>query len=87
MVGSFEPGLREDVTTFATRRGFRVQRLSFDEPEDVSPLVADLYRWWYAQRGLPATRLLVDSFMMTKSKLVDAIGKANTSSTRKARGK
>ncbi|MEV6843571.1 hypothetical protein [Actinoplanes sp. NPDC051411] len=60
----FEPGLREDVTTFATRRGFRVQRLSFDEAEDVSSLVADLYRWWYAQRGLPATRLLVDSFMM-----------------------
>ena len=36
----------------------------FDEPEDPSPVVADLYRWWYAARGLPANRLLVDSFIL-----------------------
>jgi len=36
----------------------------FGQPEDLSPLVADLYRWWYRQRGIPANRLLVDSFML-----------------------
>lgn len=60
----FEPGLRDDITAFARRNGFRVARLTFEEPEDLSPPVADLYRGWYEQRGLPAGRLLVDSFML-----------------------
>jgi hypothetical protein len=60
----FEPGLRDDVTRFAGRHGYRVARLAFDEPEDLSPLVADLYRWWYRRRDLPADRLLIDSFML-----------------------
>jgi hypothetical protein len=61
----FEPALRDDVIAFAGRHGYRVHRLVFDEPEDLSPLVADLYRWWYRQRGLPADRLAVESFMLT----------------------
>jgi hypothetical protein len=60
----FEPGLHDDVRAFAARRRFRVQRLSFDEPEDLSPLVAELYRWWYTERDVPAGRLLIDSFML-----------------------
>jgi hypothetical protein len=60
----FEPGLRDDVVAFAQRYGYRVQRLGYDEPEDLSPLVADLYRWWYAGRGLPDDRLVIDSFML-----------------------
>jgi hypothetical protein len=60
----FEPGLRDDVAAFADRHGYRLQRLVYDEPEDLSPLVADLYRWRYAQRGLPGDRLVVDSFML-----------------------
>jgi hypothetical protein len=60
----FEPALRDDVAAFAARRGYRVLRLRFDEPEDVSPLVADLYRQWYRKRGLPGDRLVVDSFML-----------------------
>jgi hypothetical protein len=60
----FEPSLREDVQRFARERGYRVRRIVFEEPEHLSPLVADLYRWWYRERGLLANRLLVESFIM-----------------------
>ncbi|MBQ0892662.1 hypothetical protein KBX37_06005 [Micromonospora sp. U56] len=60
----FEPALRDDVAAFADRHGYRASRLMFDEPESLSPVVADLYRWWYRQRGLPANRLLIDSFIL-----------------------
>jgi hypothetical protein len=60
----FEPALREDVERFARERGYRVQRLVFEEPEDTSPLVADLYRWWYRQRRMVANRLLIESFIL-----------------------
>jgi hypothetical protein len=60
----FEPSLRDDIDRLARRRGYRIRRIVFQEPEDLSPLVADLYRWWYRQRRLPANRLLVESFIV-----------------------
>jgi hypothetical protein len=60
----FEPALRDDVIAFAHRHGYRVRRLVFDDPQDLSPLVADLYRWWYRRRGMPGNRLLVESFIL-----------------------
>ncbi|MGY0004733.1 hypothetical protein [Micromonospora sp. I033] len=60
----FEPALRDDIAAFAHRHGYRLSRLVFDGPEDLSPLIADLYRWRYRQRGLPGDRLLIDSFML-----------------------
>jgi hypothetical protein len=60
----FEPALGEDVERFACERGYRVRRIVFEEPEELSPLVADLYRWWYKERGLLANRLLVESFVL-----------------------
>ena len=60
----FEPALGEDVERFAADRGYRVRRIVFDQPEDLSPLVADLYRDWYRRRGLPTSRLLVESFIL-----------------------
>lgn len=60
----FEPALQDDILRFAAEQGYKVQRLSFYEPEDVSPLVADFYRDWYRLRGLRANRLLVESFIM-----------------------
>lgn len=59
----FEPALREDVERFAQRRGYRLRRIVFEDPEDLSALVADLYRWWYGQRRLHPNRLLVESFI------------------------
>ena len=60
----FEYSLLEDIERFAAEHGYRVLRVTFDEPEDPSPMVADLYRWWYARRRMPANRLLVSSFVL-----------------------
>jgi hypothetical protein len=60
----FAPELREDVERFAARHGYHVRRIAFEQPEEFSPLVADLYRWWNAQRGVTDRRLLVESFIV-----------------------
>jgi hypothetical protein len=60
----FMPDLREDVERFARQHGYAVRRIVFTEPEDLSPFVADLYRWWYLQRGIHPVRLLVESFIL-----------------------
>ncbi|MFW2513651.1 hypothetical protein ACNI3K_07715 [Demequina sp. SO4-13] len=61
----FAPELREDVLRLAGEHGWRVRRLIVDHPEDLSPLVADLYTWWNARRGIPVRRLYVGSFAMS----------------------
>jgi hypothetical protein len=60
----FAPSLGRDVLAYAGERVCPVRRLVFEEPEAMSPLVADLHRWWNEHRGLPSTRLLVDSFIL-----------------------
>jgi hypothetical protein len=59
----FEPALRDDVEQFAREHGYRIRRIVFNDPQDLSPLVADLYRWWYQECGLPTNRLFVQSFV------------------------
>jgi hypothetical protein len=61
--GFAEP-LAEDVAALAADRGARLERLRFEEPEDLSPLIAELFRDWYAELGLPDGRLLVSSFLL-----------------------
>jgi hypothetical protein len=70
----FEEALAADVERFAGEHGYQVARLSFDAPPDLSPLVADLYRWWYAERGLSDDRLLVESFILLEPWLALATG-------------
>jgi hypothetical protein len=60
----FEPALLDDIERFADEHGYEVKRLSFDQPEDPSPFVADLYRDWYARRRIPSNRLIVSSFVV-----------------------
>lgn len=60
----FEPALGADIERFARAHGFELRRVVFDEPEHPSPLVADLYRWWYGTRQLSPRRLLVSSFIL-----------------------
>jgi hypothetical protein len=60
----FDGALLRDLEEFARLHGFKVRVLTFDGPEDLSPLVADLYRWWYGRHGIAARRLLVESFML-----------------------
>jgi hypothetical protein len=56
----FEPGLLTELLDVADRR--QVVRLRYGTPEDLSPVVADLYRSWYRRRGLPGDRLLAECF-------------------------
>ncbi len=60
----FEPELFDDLATLARDEGWRLARLRFADPEDLSPVVSDLYRRWYAARGLPGDRLLVECFLL-----------------------
>jgi hypothetical protein len=60
----FEPALREDLERFARRHDYRLQRIIIKEPEQMSPLVADFYRWWNQKRRIPDNRLLGESFIV-----------------------
>ena len=60
----FEPALAHDVGRLARERDYRVLQLGFDVPDDTAAPVADLHRGWYAQSGLSAHRLLVESFVL-----------------------
>jgi hypothetical protein len=60
----FEPSLLEDIERIARERHYRVVRIRYPEPEALSPLVADLYAWWYEQRRIPSRRLVVESFIV-----------------------
>ncbi|GAA4409986.1 hypothetical protein GCM10023187_34050 [Nibrella viscosa] len=62
----FVASLGEEVSQLAETAGYRVSRLVFDEPEELSPHVADLYRWWYRQRGMPARTLLAEMFFLVE---------------------
>lgn len=64
----FNGELAEDLAeTFGTR--YRIVRVVFDDPEDLSPLVADLLAWWYARCGIEARTLLIDSFILLEPEL------------------
>jgi hypothetical protein len=56
--------LLQDVQRWAAPRRHPVRRIALGRPEDLSPPVADLHRRWYAARGVPADRLLVESFVV-----------------------
>lgn len=62
----FEPALGRDVARFAEEHGYRVRRLRFRGPDGASAAVADLYRAWYRDQGLPGDRLLCGSFILTE---------------------
>jgi hypothetical protein len=60
----FQPALLDDVRRFAQEHGYRVRTITFDEADGLSPVVADLYRWWYRRLGRPDDRLFVESFVL-----------------------
>jgi hypothetical protein len=59
----YDPALSADVARLAERHGHPLRRLVVHEPQDLSPFVADFYRWWYRQRGMPADRLLAECYV------------------------
>jgi hypothetical protein len=61
--GFAEP-LAHDLAAVTGDRGLKLERLRFGQPEDVSPLIADLFRVWHAGHEAPGGRLLVSSFLL-----------------------
>ena len=58
----FDTGLANDLETFARENGYRVARLSFADPQDVSPFATDYFREWHHRQGVSASRLVVECF-------------------------
>ncbi len=61
--GFAEP-LLDDVERLAGEGGYRVRRIRFPDAEDLSPVVADVYRWWYERLGYPTDRLFAPCFFL-----------------------
>jgi hypothetical protein len=59
----FDLELMQDIERLAARRGYKIRRIIFHDPQDLSPLVADFYRTSYWHRGLPGDRLVIESFV------------------------
>jgi hypothetical protein len=60
----FEPALLGELYALARERGWRVTEFSFEDPEAMSFLTADIYRSWYRELGIEARRLVIDSFIL-----------------------
>lgn len=60
----FDSALLDDVRRFAAGHRLRVVTVTFDDADRLSPLVADMYRWWYGRLGWPDDRLYVESFVL-----------------------
>lgn len=60
----FREELIDDVRRIAQRHNYRLQRIAFTGPDDLSPLTADLYRWWYERRGIRPDKLLAECFAL-----------------------
>jgi hypothetical protein len=60
----FEPQLQNDINEFASENKFQVKQMTYQEPEDLSPFVADLFRWWYGQRKIKSDTLIADMFFL-----------------------
>lgn len=60
----FEPAMAAEIEAFAEEHGHPVHYLRYELPHDVSPMVADLYRWWNERRGVVGNRMLVESFIV-----------------------
>ncbi|MBX9390189.1 hypothetical protein ACFPZ0_19165 [Streptomonospora nanhaiensis] len=58
----YDDTLTADLRAVAAERGLRLRRITVPEPEQLSPLVAELYRWWYRRLGLPDDRLIVETY-------------------------
>ena len=59
----YDPALSADIAAVTGRQGYRLRRLVVHEPQDLSPCVADFYRWWYWQRGMAGDRLLAECYV------------------------
>ena len=66
----YEASLTDDILELAAARRYHVRRIVYREPEELSPLVADLYRWWYRRRDIASSRLVVECFSLIEPYLM-----------------
>lgn len=60
----FADALLPEVRDWARRHGHPLVELRYDHPQDPASGVAEVFRTWLRQRGEPAQRLLVSSFIV-----------------------
>jgi hypothetical protein len=60
----FDAALGLDIERFAELHDFQVKTITFELPEEMSPVVADFYREFNERRGIIGNRLLVESFVL-----------------------
>ena len=71
-----EWGLRPELLDDIHRHpGHEVLRLGYDDPQDASGPVADLYRCWLRERGMPDDRLVVEQFLYVEPRLTLLTGR------------
>lgn len=58
----FDETLMDDILQLAKKEGYKVTRITYSHPQDVSPNVANMYRQWYRQHNQISDRLLAESF-------------------------
>jgi hypothetical protein len=62
----FDPELLADTRRLAAQHRYRLRRIRLGTPEDLSPVIAALYRWWYRRRRPEPDpeRLIMESFFI-----------------------
>ena len=60
----FADALGDQIRSWAETNGHPVVEVSYGHPQDPAEGVADIFRGWLRQRGEPAQRLLVSSFVV-----------------------
>ncbi|WP_433271366.1 hypothetical protein ACQPZF_12205 [Actinosynnema sp. CS-041913] len=70
----FDPTLVPDLARLSTAENWLLERLEFPSAQALSEPVAEAYRAWYAEQGVPADRLLVGSFALIDAHLPPARG-------------
>lgn len=58
----FDEELMIDIMQLAEKEGYKVSKITFTHPQDISSNIADIYREWYRQNNQIHDRLLVESF-------------------------
>ncbi len=59
----FDNALRKDILQFAEKNNYKVKRIVFSDPQDLSSAVSDFYIKWYHDIGLPSNKLFIESFL------------------------
>ncbi|KEO75747.1 hypothetical protein [Anditalea andensis] len=60
----FDPAISDDILRIAKDNDYGVREWKFEDADDPSPFVAELYKWFYHKNGVLTNRLVVESFIM-----------------------